>query len=1785
MVSRLKVMSLALLLIVCLRTQGKDGRIGDKEMPSNSWGVVNPGIIVTTSQTISYGAVPSLIQATAGTGVSCSGFFGYSWYSSTDNTNWTYIAGSNSQNYQPPQLFTTTYFQRVVACGFSSMYTRNTAVVIVGAPPFAGSISPQSSTVDDGWPPPPLTVAGTTGVSGNYTYNWQSSPNGVDSWTSIGTGSGYNSLTDRLHATTYYRVAVISNGVPIMYTNNAVVYVNPPVIAGTLSADQTINYGASGDTLRLSGASGGNGVYSYQWLSNAGGPFAAIDGANGLSYKPGPQTATVSYKVAVSSGGAIGLSNAVTITVYPLLLSGTILPGNQTIAYNTAPSRMSVDGTAGGAGANSYTYQWYSDASGSFQPVAVGNTYTPPAQLATTHYYVVTSSNGVHVNSATVTVAIIPPPDLNYIRIRTVKRPGIIDKVTADALTNVTDVEQTTRYFDGLGRSIETISMKASPLGYDLVVPQVYDAYGREAIHYLPYVSSSSDGNNKGNVIGEQTAFNAALFPGEQFYYGQTNYEASPLNRQLAAFGAGASWVGGGRGVSSGYLINDLSDSVQIWTISSSSGSLPVTGALYTAGALYKNTTTDEAGHRTMEYKDKQGKVVLKRVQLWDAPSTGHSGWLNTYYVYDDLDNLRFVMSPKAVEWLLANSWNFGASGGGQVSAELCFQYEYDNRKRLILKKVPGVGAVYMVYDARDRLVLSQDSVLRSQHQWLFTRYDGLNRADSTGLITDPANYNNPSYHQNLAAVSVAYPNLSLYTNSLLTKTFYDDYTWISGASSLLQSTMAGTNSSNFITTYNTAPEYAVPLAPSYNTKGLITGTMATTLETANKYLYAANFYDDHARLIQTQSINYTGGLDTLTTQYDFVGKTLRILMNHTKNGNTFQHHTVLTKMNYDAASRLTSIYKNIDGAAADQLIDSLQYNELGQLNAKYLGNRLDSVVNEYNIRGWLTGINKNYVRGTATHYFGMELAYDKQTSIAPGAGYTQAAFNGNITGLVWKSAGDGVGRKYDFSYDNVNRLLAASYLDNHSGGWDSSAMSYSVYNLGYDANGNILSMSQKGFKIGAPTGLIDQLIYSYQPTSNKLLQVADSHNDETSQLGDFHYKGTKPSFNYSTGQGFDYSYDANGNLTTDNNKSIDKISYNYLNLPELVHMNGKGNIRYTYDATGAKLQKVTTDSLAGMLTTTLYEGGFQYQRRSPLGSADVATDTLQFMGHEEGRARWAFHRYQNGQTGYGWEYDFYEKDHLGNTRVLLTQERDTAHYIATMEAAYRNTEMALFYNIDSTSYPTGSVPGGYPADPNATSPNDSLARVNGNGNKLGPALLLKVMSGDTVQMLVNSFYRSGGTSGSNGNSLQDVLNSLAGGLASIAGPGHGAAASLSGSGSPVYSALNSFLPSQEMDTAGKPKAYLNWMLLDNQFNYVAGGQSGAQRVRDPDVISPLGGAVNVNHSGYLYIWVSNETKGWDVFFDNLSVVHRSGPMLEETHYYPFGLTMAGISDRALKGNYAENKYRYNKGTELQNREFSDGSGLELYATNYRSLDPQLGRFWQIDPFADANEDVSTYSFAGNNPILLNDPFGLMPDSLPPVTVTAHKNPPVNLVPLTFSQPKNQRDGVAIGIRTPRIDNFRIIPAAEANARFKQPAYPANSNVREFKTTTVRRFVRVSNRASGNKAGQWLVEEGSIRTMNAAEIQKNLALPAVPDQVGYVDVPAGTLLRAGPIGPNSFGPGNTQITQYQLMGEIPIASFLEPIPIEYLPEMKWEYPALEPIKTEPIEPIKTEPIEPIKPIP
>ncbi|MGQ7671495.1 hypothetical protein ACTGY3_10020, partial [Streptococcus suis] len=65
------------------------------------------------------------------------------------------------------------------------------------------------------------------------------------------------------------------------------------------------------------------------------------------------------------------------------------------------------------------------------------------------------------------------------------------------------------------------------------------------------------------------------------------------------------------------------------------------------------------------------------------------------------------------------------------------YSYKYDDRKRLIEKKIPGKGRQYLVYNKNDQLVLSQDILQRDRNEWTFNRYDTFGRITSTGLYTN----------------------------------------------------------------------------------------------------------------------------------------------------------------------------------------------------------------------------------------------------------------------------------------------------------------------------------------------------------------------------------------------------------------------------------------------------------------------------------------------------------------------------------------------------------------------------------------------------------------------------------------------------------------------------------------------------------------------------------------------------------------------------------------------------------------------------------------------------------------------------------------------------------------------------------------------------------------------------------------------------------------------------------------------------------------------------------------
>jgi RHS repeat-associated protein len=1257
----------------------------------------------------------------------------------------------------------------------------------------------------------------------------------------------------------------------------------------------------------------------------------------------------------------------------------------------------------------------------------------------------------------------------NSVRTWTARRP-FVNESDIVAVANITEAQQNTRYYDGLGRPMQSVLKQGSPLGNDMVTVNTYNSIGQEQFLYLSFTSNvattgdqTTDGNFKADAFQQQAAFYNTLLTGQteetnvgssslNWAYSQDIYEASPLNRITTSYSPGASWVGS---QSTGTphralqqsVVNTATDNVQIWTMAAWSIASPETNIIptdagtYAAGQLYKTISTDEQGHQVIEFTDKYGQVVLKKVQLSatadNGSGSGYTGWISTYYVYDDRGSLRFVITPDLVTTMAASgTWTISLT----QADELCFRMEYDLQNHMIVKKTPGtqsgtLGEVWSVYDQRNRLVMRQDGNLRGLHKWEYFQYDNLDRPIAKGLITDPTNYNNLSYHVTNAATSSnsggvsAWPVVSSYTSELLSKNFYDNYTNIpSPLSQTIDASTNGTGYASFSTSYNTSPSFAQPMTSTIMTQGMSTGITDEVLGSGGgQYIVSVNFYDDKGRTIQTQSTNITGGKDIMTTQYDWSGKGLSSLLTHNYTSPTTpQTHKVYTAMTYDGAGRLLTVVKTVNstvttaGVAATvtspaTTLVSNQYDEGGRILKKTLGSSLETLTYEYNVRGWPLGVNRGYLSGSSSNYFGMELAYDKTTASAPGTSYLYASTNGNVAGQIWKSKGDGIARKYDYNYDNTNRLSAAPFLQSSSSGvWDKSYVDFSVGSIGYDANGNINAMSQNGFVQGG-SGPIDNLSYNYiggPGTSNRLQNVTDGVNVPNSTLGDFHYPGTSKS-----GTSTDYGYDANGNVTSDFNRSISSlVYYDAPNLPKTI-TTPKGTISYYYDASGAKLRKLVTENgltingiATNLNTTTIYDGAFVYKTVSYTAAALASlnyTDILQFIGTEEGRIRF---KRMVGSVPASFVHDYIIADHLGNARVGLTDESQQDIYPAatgetdTYNGGVAQNYEAQYYSFTPSDFVTTSSLGtwyssmtgtgylnqngsGIPTNTVDPYSNVSVASTkvyqscgntanNPSGNRFGLGIALKVMAGDQVSIYGKSFWHnSSGTLPTGSYPVSAVLSSLLGAFGSstaVVGAGHPLLNGVpfnSSTSSPTATLLNPMLPTSSSQSGTQaPYAGISWIIFDDQFRPISVGFDPVSTTTD-NVKSHTPAAITAPANGYIYVYVSNQSN-LNVYFDNLQAVHTRGPLLEESHYYPNGLTMAGISDRAW--NKTPNNFHY-QGKEMQNQEWYDGSGLEEYDFAARLYDPQIGRWSAQDP---ASQFASPYLAMANNWMRGTDPSG-----------------------------------------------------------------------------------------------------------------------------------------------------------------------------------------------------------------
>lgn len=737
-------------------------------------------------------------------------------------------------------------------------------------------------------------------------------------------------------------------------------------------------------------------------------------------------------------------------------------------------------------------------------------------------------------------------------------------------------------YYDGLGRPYQTVECKITPFQTHLITLQEYDAANRKTYTWLPVESATSTYMPSASVKAQAVADYGDTHP-----YTKTEYEASPLNKIVNQYGAGEDW--NNHPVHIEYMTNTTSSPLNCLNyMVNDNGALVSSNQYYAAGQLYVTKSTDEDNNVGYTFTDKSGHTILTR-QISGSQN------LDTYYVYDGLDNLRYVLQPMY-----------------QTNANLnmyAFQYKYMGRQLCIEKKMPGAEAIKYVYDKLDRLIFSQDGNQRLQNEWTFYLYDRLNRLTIQGICMEIDRLNLipdvvvTCYRENSNTGLGGSGYYSTFipidkVKEIHIVNYYDDYKFCS------------------LTGFSGVPHFSM----GSNAKGYLTDNVVTILEDGKK-LYSANYYDVKGRMTKKVSSNHMNEYEVDNITYSFTDKPLTASHTHTAINATELYTYV-----YDHAERLQEVRHKLNENSEVKLAINT-YDKLGRLKTKtHHGTSGHKLTYEYNIRNWLTQINGRL--------FEQNLYYN--------TGSGSQCYNGNIGSMTWKSGEDGI-RGYKFTYDNMSRMRNAIYGEGTSI-TPPTGKNFSENVIGYDYNGNITGLQRYGKVSGSTYGKIDDLSITY--VGNQLNNVTDAATDPLYN-GAFNFvDGNKTSIQ-------EYKYDSNGNLEQDYNKKIAKIQYNSLNLPSALQFANGNSTDYLYGADGMKRRVTHKTAIANISVPMGQIKELASSQISQTNTTDYCNNVIYENGvlsmilTEEGYVT---------LSGDAPIYHYYLKDHQGNNRVVINQ-------------------------------------------------------------------------------------------------------------------------------------------------------------------------------------------------------------------------------------------------------------------------------------------------------------------------------------------------------------------------------------------------------------------------------------------------------------------------------------------------------------------------------------------------
>ena len=537
------------------------------------------------------------------------------------------------------------------------------------------------------------------------------------------------------------------------------------------------------------------------------------------------------------------------------------------------------------------------------------------------------------------------------------------------------------------------------------------------------------------------------------------------------------------------------------------------------------------------------------------------------------------------------------------------YVYRYDERLNCVEKRMPGCEPIRYAYDRTGTKVFSQDGNQRQRGVWSFALLDRFGREAVTGECQNPdsvalakkwVHVDTPDFaaRESTLGGSGYRSNVNLGNVRLLTANYYDDYTFISAL----------------------WPDHNLPLPTTSGQRGLQTGSIKAVGNTMD-YNTTLIGYDDEGRINFTQSA-IAGRTMTEEKNYTLDGRVSQIRKETTEaDGN---RHTETYSYRYDAQARLLKVTHSLDGGAEMTLSDN-EYDELGRLlTDRREGSGLLTARYSYDIH--------SHIRKMVSPLFCQRLFYAE-----PSEGGIPL-YGGAISGMDWQTIGDSV-RSYRYQYDGLGRLTSADYLESgHSS--DRYVTEYS-----YDLMGNILTLSRSGKVYDEIYGITDDLTYQYD--GNRLIRVTN-HAADTPAYKDAMY--------YADGADLDTerTYDANGNMTSNADSRIERISYDALNMPCRIDYIDGSHIDYTYAADGVKqridyyLNPYTSSLPDDDLGTACDSSLLVHTWREYAGNCVYVCDTLSMILIDGGYITFDYTTHQP-------IYHYYLKDYLGNNRITVS--------------------------------------------------------------------------------------------------------------------------------------------------------------------------------------------------------------------------------------------------------------------------------------------------------------------------------------------------------------------------------------------------------------------------------------------------------------------------------------------------------------------------------------------------